>query len=73
MQKIAIAEKSQFVHAEWNGVKYEQYHVSEEEFFTFLNQYEYDLKLDAKTGSGISVKKEMPQYCCNFGGKNAGV
>ena len=24
-----------------------------------LNQYEYDLKLDAKTGSGISVKKEL--------------
>ena len=25
----------------------------------YLNQYEYDLKLDAKTGSGISIKKEL--------------
>lgn len=25
----------------------------------YLNQYEYDLKLDARTGSGISIKKEL--------------
>ena len=25
----------------------------------YLNQYKYDLKLDARTGSGISIKKEL--------------
>ncbi len=32
-----------------------------------LNQYEYDLKLDAKTGSGISVKKELRDGYQNVG------
>ena len=30
-----------------------------------LNQYEYDLKLDAKTGSGISIKKELRDGASN--------
>lgn len=41
MEQIAIAEKSQLIYAEMNGVDYEDFHFSEEEFLSFLEDYEY--------------------------------
>lgn len=41
MEQIAIAEKSQLIYAEMKGVDYADFHFSEEEFLSFLEDYEY--------------------------------
>ena len=43
MEQIAIAEKSQLIYAEMNGVDYEDFHFSEEDFLRFLENYDYEV------------------------------
>ena len=43
MEQIAIAEKSQTVYAAMNGLDYEDYDFSKEEFISFLEDYEYEV------------------------------
>lgn len=43
MEQIAIAEKSQTIYAAMNGLDYEDYDFSKEEFLSFLEDYEYEV------------------------------
>lgn len=43
MEQVAIAEKCQLLYAEINGLKYEDYNFTEEEFLSLLEDYEYEV------------------------------
>ena len=43
MYKIACAQKAQFIYAQMNGVKYEDYDFYKEEFLKFLDNYQYQV------------------------------
>ena len=43
MYKIACAEKCQYIYAQMNGLDYEDYEFSSEEYLEFLRDYEYSV------------------------------